>query len=148
MAEAVLGLHEAARAAGVSVATIRRRRDALMKAGASRAGGGRDAPWLIPVSALISVGLMPRVTPPDGPPTPAVEAVMTPPADSGLTALQDEVLVLRVEVAELRAQVAAAARIEAAHLEVIDTQRTALRMLTTGHETKPAAGFWDRLRGR
>ena len=66
----VLGLGEAARACGVSTSTVRRRKDALVQAGATIS----DRRWSIPVAALIQVGLMPRVSPPDAEPGPPVQA--------------------------------------------------------------------------
>lgn len=70
MAGPVLGLGEAARACGVSTSTVRRRKDALVQAGATVS----DRRWSIPVAALIQVGLMPRVSPPDAEPGPPVQA--------------------------------------------------------------------------
>lgn len=63
MAEPVLTLAEAARACGVSVSTMRRRLTRLTEHGATR----HDTSWRIPISALVTTGMMPSVTPPDTP---------------------------------------------------------------------------------
>ena len=53
-----LGLAEAAKACGVSVSTLRRKRPELVAHGAAQTAKG----WRIPVTALIALGLMDRTT--------------------------------------------------------------------------------------
>ena len=53
-----LGLAEAAKACGVSVSTLRRKRPELAAHGAAQTATG----WRIPVTALIALGLMDRTT--------------------------------------------------------------------------------------
>jgi len=65
-----VGLHEAARITGKSVATVRRRRAELTKLGATSTKDG----WTIPIPALVAVGLLDRVTGP--------EVAVTPPPDA------------------------------------------------------------------
>lgn len=122
-----LSMAEAARACGVSVSTMRRHRDALMAHGATR----HDASWVIPLSALLSCGLMPRATPPASPSRNDVTAIMTPASDTPLT---KEVQDLRKQLvnAEHRAELAEAVAAERQH--TIDAQRIALRAL----EPRPA----------
>lgn len=120
----VVGLAEAARVAGVSQSTIRRRRDELQALGAVQTAKG----WQIPIPALIELGLMARTTPPDEmvPPdtsheTP-VEDVMTGSATSELEALRGA-----LRVAEQRAAVAEAVAQE--RERIIEAQAQTLRML-------------------
>jgi hypothetical protein len=129
----VMGLAEAAKACGVSVSTLRRKRDELVAYGAT----ATDKGWQIPITALIALELMGRTTE-GGHDTP-----VTPPAharpDDGMAA-EVEALRLRVAVAEQRAAVAeeraaGALAIAAERERIIETQALALRMLEAG---KPA----------
>lgn len=122
----VMGLAEAAKACGVSVSTVRRKRDELREHGAAETAAG----WQIPVTALIAVGLMTRTT----------EA---PASDTPDDALKGELDALRHQLAEaqLRAAVAeeraaGAQALVAAHERIIETQAMALRMLEKG-STRP-----------
>lgn len=120
----VVGLAEAARVAGVSASTIRRRRAELEALGAVRGPDG----WQIPIPALIELGLMARTTAPDEvlpPETPRespVEGVMT-----GNTGSEVEALRGALAAAELRAAVAEAVAQE--RERIIEVQAQALRML-------------------
>lgn len=124
MQPAVVGLAEAARVAGVSASTIRRRRTELEALGAVQGPKG----WQIPIPALIELGLMARTTAPDEviPPetsheTP-VEGVMTGSTESEVEALRGA-----LAAAELRAAVAEAVAQE--RERIIEAQAQALRML-------------------
>lgn len=121
-----MGLAEAAKACNVSVSTMRRRKDALLEAGAKVTDKG----WQIPIPALVSLGLLASKTAPDAT-APAVDLKPTtvPPDDGeGLQALA-EVAELRqlLAAAEARAQVAEAIANE--RERVIEVQAQALRML-------------------
>lgn len=67
MSAPTLTLEEAAAACGVSMSTVRRRREKMLKAGA--AFDGRT--WSIPVPVFISLGWMDAITPQDQPATTA-----------------------------------------------------------------------------
>lgn len=56
----VLGLAEAAKACGLSVSTVRRRKRDLISHGATVSETG----WQIPVPALVALGMLDRATPP------------------------------------------------------------------------------------
>jgi hypothetical protein len=114
-----MGLAEAAKACGVSVSTLRRKRPDLEAYGAAQTAKG----WQIPVTALIALGFMERVTPPPSPDAP--NDVLTGELEALRTALAD---------AERRAAVAEA--IAAERERTIQTQAMALRMLEA---SKPPA---------
>lgn len=132
-------MREAARVAGVSVSTLRRRRDELTAAGAVIDPNG----WQVPITALIAAGLISgEGHHADDNDTPAAAAV-TPGGDPGVEVrvreLEQRVQELneqlhhwqrRAEVAEARAEE------RARSLEVLrianESERLALRMLTTG----------------
>jgi hypothetical protein len=140
MTEPVVSMAEAARLSGLSVSTLRRRRDALVGHGATR----HDAGWVIPISALVALGLMPPVTPPDAPSADQVTPVMTPPGDGAVTALTAErdTALERASAAEHRAEIAE--RTAAERDRVIEAQAHALQMLeaapTTGRGPGPSDG--------
>nr|WP_014235125.1 hypothetical protein [Arthrobacter rhombi]AER68058.1 hypothetical protein [Arthrobacter rhombi] len=121
-----LGLAEAAAACGVSLSTLRRRRDDL------RALGATDGPkgWSIPVPALIELGLMDRTTAPAGGhhETP-LEPAMTPPVEPRADALAGELAALRQQVADAERRAAVAEAIAAERERIIEVQATALRMI-------------------
>lgn len=133
MSEPTLSLSEAAKACGVSVSTMRRRRDALAELGATRHGGS----WQIPISALIALGLMPRVTPPDRPSRDGLTPVMTGTGEGGMTppdrsreaSLTAEVDSLRKRLADAEKRAAVAEAEARERLQTIEAQRMALRML-------------------
>lgn len=124
MQPTVVGLAAAARVAGVSESTIRRRRDELEALGAVQTAKG----WQIPIPALIELGLMARTTAPDGltPPDTShespVEGVMTGGTESELEALRGA-----LTAAEQRAAVAEAVAQE--RERIIEVQAQTLRML-------------------
>jgi hypothetical protein len=118
-----LGLAEAAKACGVSVSTLRRKRPELAANGAAQTANG----WRIPVTALIALGLMDRTTDArhdsqhDTPMTPTT----TPPSDA-LTAQLDA---LRAALADAEQRAAVAEAVAAERERMIQTQAMALRML-------------------
>lgn len=114
-----LTLKSAAARAGVSVSTIRRRKDALLAAGATVESSG----WVIPVAALEAVFLIPP------------ERAHDTPADTPL------VEQLRAENARLWAQVEQQSRTIERQAEahaVISAQLTKLGQLEAGASTKSA----------
>lgn len=132
-----LGLAEAAKACGVSVSTLRRKRPELTAHGAAQTAHG----WRIPVTALIALGLMDRTTGShhDG----QHDVPMTPTSDA-LTAQLDA---LRTALADAERRAAVAEAIAAERERMIQTQAMALRMLeasktpatpTTTAPTEPA----------
>lgn len=143
----VLGLAQAAKAAGVSESTLRRRRGELKEHGATQTDKG----WRIPIPALVSLGLMPATTPAEagrGPERPAeslVEPSTTPDQSSALTA-RVEALQRQLAEAEQRAAVAEAVLVERERIleereRTIQVQDMALRMLEApvkAPETAPA----------
>lgn len=108
----LMGLAEAAKACGVSVSTLRRKRLELKELGAAETARG----WQIPVTALITLGLMDRVTEP-----PSLDA----PSDS----LAGELEALRSQLAAAEQRAAVAEAVAAERERVIQTQAMALRML-------------------
>lgn len=118
-----LGLAEAAKACGVSVSTLRRKRPELLAHGAAQTANG----WRIPITALIALGLMDRTTDArhesqhDSPTTPATTA----PTDA-LTAQLDA---LRTALADAERRAAVAEAVAAERERMIQTQAMALRML-------------------
>jgi hypothetical protein len=128
----LMGLAEAAKACGVSVSTIRRKRDQLTELGAAQTANG----WHIPVTALIEAGLMERTTPAPSPDTP--DAPASPSSD----ALTGELEALRAKLADAERRAAVAEAIAAERERMIQTQAMALRMLEsakTPSETPPPA---------
>lgn len=129
----VLGLAEAARTCKVSIATVRRRKSALLELGASCSSEG----WAIPVSALVQVGLLDRVTPPDTPSLRGVEPLTSPPGVTGSDSAVEE-LRRQLQAALHRAELAEALASERA--AALEAERTALRMLTGAVEAAPSPG--------
>ncbi|MEU9457160.1 hypothetical protein [Streptomyces sp. NPDC048277] len=138
----VLGLKEASKVATVSLSTLRRRKDELVAAGATVTDDG----WQIPISALVSLGLMDRVTPgesgdhsgdtvsatqPDGSPTPSdTRDISDVVAEIEKIRARLEDAERRASQAEQRAAVAEAVAVERDRL--IEHQERALRMLEAG----------------
>jgi hypothetical protein len=108
----LMGLAEAASACGVSVSTLRRKRGELKELGAAETARG----WQIPVTALITLGLMDRVTEP-------------PSHDTPPDALTGELEGLRAKLAAAEQRAAVAEAVSAERERVIQTQAMALRML-------------------
>lgn len=121
-----LGLAEAAKACGVSVSTLRRKRPDLEANGAVQTEKG----WRIPVTALIALGLMGRTSdaPHDAHPETPVMPTMTPPRD----ALTEELDALRSRLADAEQRAAVAEAVAAERERMIQSQAMALRMLGAG----------------
>ena len=132
-----LGLAEAAKACGVSVSTLRRKRPELAAYGAAQTATG----WRIPVTALIAVGLMGRTSDAhhesrhDTPVMPA----MTAPADGASDALAGELEALRGKLAEAEQRAAVAEAVAAERERIIQAQAMALRMLEAPKTPAPTA---------
>ena len=143
---AVFTMREAAQVAGVSVSTLRRRRDDLVAAGAVIDPAG----WQVPITALIAAGLLPgegqHDTPTTGTPRTAPGSGPAVSSGEGDTAQhQHELRQLQERVQELvdevghwrrRAEVAEARAEERGRsLETLrianESERLALRMLTS-----------------
>jgi hypothetical protein len=131
-----LGLAEAAKACGVSVSTLRRKRPELEVHGAAQTAKG----WRIPVTALIAIGLMGRTTDAhhesrhDTPTTPSMTPAMTAPVE----ALTGELEALRAKLAAAEQRAAVAEAVAAERERVIQTQAMALRMLEASKTPVPA----------
>lgn len=123
MTSPTIGLAEAARICGVSESTIRRRRQELVELGASRGAQG----WQIPIPALISLGLMDRVTPSGAVPTDFPQENRGEIAAKPEALAEIEALKSALAAAELRASVAEATAVE--RERIIQVQAVALRML-------------------
>lgn len=117
-----MGLAEAAKACGISVSTLRRKRTDLEAHGAAQTASG----WHIPVTALIALGLMERVTAP-------------PSHDTPSGTLTGEIDTLRSQLAAAEKRAAVAEAIAAERERVIQTQAMALRMLEAAKAPAPAA---------
>lgn len=132
----VLGLAAAAKACGVSVSTIRRRRADLEELGAVATPSG----WRIPIAALVGSGLMPPTTKP-----PAQDAPVQPligGSDAPSETLREELQVLRSRLAAAEQRAAVAEAIAAERERLIESQAMALRMLeapVTATPTTPPA---------
>jgi hypothetical protein len=128
----LLSLTAAARTAGVSRSTLRRRLAEGAFKGAQRDAQGQ---WQVPVTDLIAVGLSPAVTPPTG--TPMSMPVSVP----------DRVAVLEAELAVERAKREAAERLATERLDRVEDLRLALRALGPGatevaRASSPARRRW------
>lgn len=130
----LLGLAEAAKACGVSVSTVRRKRPELAAYGAAQTAKG----WRIPITALIAVGLMSRTTDADSarrhdaPTTP----VMTPPTNGANDVLTGEIDALRMKLAEAEQRAAVAEAVAAERERIIQAQAMSLRMLEGSHTSQ------------
>lgn len=131
-----MGLTQAAKACGVSVSTLRRRKEQLVAAGTKITDKG----WQIPIPALVSLGYLSSTTPasdipPEIPVTPIVESPVIPPVETPSNEL--EKLRSKLVEAETRAQVAEA--ISAERERIIQVQAAALRMLERGTSYTPTS---------
>lgn len=118
-----LGLAEAAKACGVSVSTLRRKRPELEAHGAAQTAKG----WSIPVTALIALGLMDRTTGSrhDTHRDTPMKPTTTPPDD----AINVQLDALRTALADAERRAAVAEAVAAERERMIQTQAMALRML-------------------
>jgi hypothetical protein len=122
-------MREAAKAAGISTSTLRRKKAALLEAGAVIS----DTGWQVPMTALIAAGLIPGEG--EGP-----TRADTPPQheQSHETAtLRERIAELEHQVSELRHRAEVAEAIAAERQQTLDvlrvaneSERMALRMLT------------------
>lgn len=142
---AMFSMKQAAEVAGVSVSTLRRRRDDLIAAGADISPEG----WKVPMTALVACSLIAG----EGPQTPERSARSHPRNEDGgkdtvraqqLEELTEQIRDLEREVGEWRrrAEVAEARAEERGRaLDALrvanETERMALRMLTAGTSTPP-----------
>lgn len=128
----MLGLKDAAVQCGVSVSTMRRHRDELVKLGATVSEQGR---WSIPIPALIEAGLMDRRTPPDTP-----VGIMTPTLTPDYLdqiaqlerQLQEEILARK----DAHAGRVLAEQVAAERERIIQAQAQTLRILEAGTVTR------------
>ncbi len=128
----MLGLKDAAVQCGISVSTMRRHRDELVKLGATVSDQGR---WSIPIPALIEAGLMDRRTPPD-----ALVGIMTPTRTPEYLdqiaqlerQLQEEILARKDE----HAGRVLAEQVAAERERIIQAQAQTLRILEAGPVTR------------
>lgn len=102
------------------MSTLRRKRTQLKELGAAETARG----WQIPVTALITLGLMDRVTEP-------------PSHDTPPDALTGELDALRSQLAAAEQRAAVAEAVAAERERVIQTQAMALRMLEAAAPTRP-----------
>ena len=124
-----LTLREAASATGLSLSTLRRRRGELVEHGARMTPSGA---WEVPYAALIALGMVPRVTPPDAlcdgrhdvPHDAPANALVTPPAA--------EVERLAARVRELEHQLELERVINRERERTIEAQQLALRAIEKG----------------
>lgn len=143
---AVFSMKQAAQVAGISVSTLRRRRNDLIAAGADISPDG----WKVPITALVACGLIAG----EGPEAASRPASVTPRLREAheasgqsrqLEELSAQVRELEREVGEWRrrAEVAEARAEERGRaLDALrvanETERMALRMLTAGNSTAAA----------
>lgn len=120
-----LSQSEAAKACGVSVATIRRARRSGRIEGAYEDGHGG---WSIPIPSLIAAGLLTATTPPTGDTAPHMEPPTAPDPDTAQ---------LRRELDEARHRAARAEAIAAERERTIEVLQRSLRMLERGHSDDP-----------
>ncbi len=133
----VMGLADAARVCGVSVSTVRRKREELVQYGAAQTAKG----WQIPVTALIAVGLMDRTTAPGEPPSSdAPDAPYDAPVDTRSEPLI-ELESLRSQLADAERRAAVAEAIAAERERIIQIQQASLRMLEAGISKPETPGF-------
>lgn len=118
-----LGLAEAAKACGLSVSTLRRKRSELEANGAAQTAKG----WRIPVTALIALGLMDRTT--DAHHESRHDSPMTPTMTSHDEALIAQLDALRTALADAERRAAVAEAVATERERTIQTQAMALRML-------------------
>jgi len=116
-----LSQSEAAKACGVSVATIRRARRSGRIGGAYEDGHGG---WSIPIPSLVAAGMIAPVTPPTGDTAPPTEVA----ADTER---------LRRELDEVRHRAERAEAIAAERERTIEVLQQSLRMLERGHSDDP-----------
>lgn len=121
-----MGLAQAARECGISVSTLRRRKEALLAAGATVSEKG----WQIPIPALVSIGLLGSTTPPpDTRPNAALQPATVPPPEGPRDTVLLELNSLRARLAEAERRAAVAEAIATERERIIQAQAATLRML-------------------
>lgn len=130
-----VGLKEAARLAGVSLSTAKRRRSELIAAGAEQETSGR---WRIPrtaVAVLAEPPVHPGVEPPSEPPQ-AETTTAAPAGDAEVSRLREELHTMEVRAVRAEAQAEERQRaLEAAQEQVrAYLQLEAMRGLTAARE--------------
>ena len=137
-----VGLFDAAELCGVSVSTLRRKRDLLLERGARQDERGR---WHIPVALLVDMGLLDRVTPSETQPptptppttTPTVDTQVTPTAIPDSLDLQRQLAEVQRQLLESQHQLEIAeARLEE-RAEVVEGLTLALRAIEAKQPTEP-----------
>lgn len=116
-----LGLKEASRITGISLSTLRRRRDDLRNAGATQHA---DGTWSIPVHTLITLGMLDKV----GPTAPVSPTPTERPSD---TPTWDQVASLRDQLSDAQQRAAVAEAIAHERGSALEDARRAMRMLET-----------------
>lgn len=124
-------MKEAAEVAGISVSTLRRRKAALVEAGATVSDSG----WQVPMTALIAAGLIPG----EGAGAARADTPVAPEQDHETSALRERIAELEHQVSELRHRAEVAEAVAAERQQTLDvlrianeSERMALRMLTGG----------------
>lgn len=123
-----LTLREAASATGLSLSTLPRRRGDLVEHGARVTPSGA---WEVPYAALIALGMVPRVTPPDVPHGVRHDG----PGDALVTPPDGEVERLAARVRELEHQLELERVINRERERTIEAQQLALRVIERGPAT-------------
>lgn len=116
-----LGLKEASRVTGVSLSTLRRRRDDLRNAGATQHA---DGTWSIPIHTLITLGMLDRV----GPSAPVSLTPTERPSDAPTW---DQVASLRDQLMDAQQRAAVAEAVAHERGNALEDVRRAMRMLET-----------------
>ena len=115
-----LGLKEASRLTGVSLSTLRRRRDELRSAGATQHA---DGSWSIPIHTLVALKMLDRVGP--------AKSVTTPTEIPPNTPTWDQVASLRDQLTQAQQRAAVAEAIAHERGSALEDARRAMRMLET-----------------
>lgn len=115
------GLKEASRVTGVSLSTLRRRRDDLRNAGATQHA---DGTWSIPVHTLITLGMLDKV----GPTAPVSSTPTERPSDAPTW---DQVASLRGQLSDAQRRAAVAEAVAHERGNALEDVRRAMRMLET-----------------
>lgn len=116
-----LGLKEASRVTGVSLSTLRRRRDDLRNAGATQHA---DGTWSIPIYTLVTLGMLDKV----GPSAPVSSTPIERPSDAPTW---DQVASLREQLLDAQQRAAVAEAVAHERGNALEDVRRAMRMLET-----------------
>jgi DeoR/GlpR family transcriptional regulator of sugar metabolism len=127
-------LNGAAKLTGYSLPTIRRRLDALQKAGATQ----QDGVWVIPLSALHTAGLMVKLDSNETPNDTGQSLVARTP---------NEIDALRAQLAEALQRAAVAEAVASEREKALERADLAMRMLEARGVSTERPGWLSRLRG-